>query len=97
VEQATAPVIFDYDVSPRRAGAVSPARRTFSQPEQQKIADAIVKDLEQSRWNFEQGAADSQRGVAAKNRSVLELLALIRHILYVAARTLSKKHSVINI
>jgi hypothetical protein len=36
---------FDYDVCPQRAGADSPARRTFSEAEQQKIADTIVKNL----------------------------------------------------
>jgi hypothetical protein len=33
------------------------ARRTFSEDEQQKIAAAIVDDLERSNWRFEQGPA----------------------------------------
>ena len=31
------------------------ARRTFTEGEQDKIADAIVEDLERSNWRFEQG------------------------------------------
>jgi hypothetical protein len=31
------------------------ARRTFTEDEQDKIAETVVEDLERSNWKFEQG------------------------------------------
>jgi hypothetical protein len=53
---------------------ISGARRTFTEDEQKKIAAAIVDDLKQSNWRFEQGRQWKGMGSASPRRAVADAL-----------------------